>query len=118
MQDFHSLLIWQKGHELTLKVYEASKAFPKEEMFALTSQVRRAAYSIPTNIAEGSGRKTKADFSHFLQMAIGSVSELEYEILLSKDLHYLKDDLYNNLIIDIVELRKMIINFQKRIDNQ
>ena len=118
MQDFHSLLIWQKGHDLTLKVYEASKAFPKEEMFALTSQVRRAAYSIPTNIAEGSERKTKADFSHFLQMSIGSVSELEYEILLAKDLHYIKEDKYNELKAEIVDLRKMIINFQKRIDNQ
>ena len=116
MQDFHSLLIWQKGHELTLKVYEASKSFPKEEMFALTSQVRRAAYSIPTNIAEGSGRKTKADFSHFLQMAIGSVSEVEYEILLAKDLQYIKEDQYNELIVEIVELRKMIIKFQQKLD--
>ena len=118
MQDFHSLQIWQKGHELTLKVYEISKSFPKDEMFSLTSQVRRAAYSIPTNIAEGSGRKTKADFSHFLQMAIGSASELEYEILLAKDLHYIKEVQYNELKVEIVELRKMIINFQKRIDNQ
>ena len=118
MQDFHSLQIWQKSHELTLKVYEISKSFPKDEMFSLTSQVRRAAYSIPTNIAEGSGRKTKADFSHFLQMAIGSASELEYEILLAKDLHYIKEVQYNELKVEIVELRKMIINFQKRIDNQ
>ena len=116
MQDFHSLLIWQKGHELTLKVYEASKSFPKEEMFALTSQVRRAAYSIPTNIAEGCGRKTNADFSHFLQMSIGSSSELEYEILLAKDLNYISEDSYNQLSSDVVELRKMIIRFQKKLD--
>ena len=116
MQDFHSLLIWQKGHELTLKVYEASKSFPKEEMFALTSQVRRAAYSIPTNIAEGCGRKTNADFSHFLQMSIGSSSELEYEILLAKDLNYISEDSYNQLSSDVVELRKMIIRFQKKLE--
>ena len=117
MRDFHSLEIWKKSHSLTLSIYEiTAKQFPNTELFALTSQLRRAVSSIPINIAEGCGRKTNADFSHFLQMSIGSSSELEYEILLAKDLNYISEDSYNQLSSDVVELRKMIIRFQKKLE--
>ena len=117
MQDFHTLQIWQKSHELTLKVYKATKQyFPKEEMFALTSQIRRASSSIAYNIAEECGRKTNADFSHFLQMSIGSCSEVEYQILLAKDLEYFPQEVFTLLTEDVTTVRKMIINFQKKIE--
>ena len=117
MQDFHTLQIWQKSHELTLKIYKATKQyFPKEEMFALTSQIRRASSSIACNIAEGCGRKTNADFSHFLQMSIGSCSEVEYQILLAKDLGYLPREVFTLLTEEVISVRKMIINFQKKIE--
>ena len=116
MQDFHNLQIWQKSHNLTLHIYSMTKQyFPKDEMFALTSQIRRAVSSIACNIAEGSGRKTNADFSHFLQMAIGSSSEVEYQLLLAKDLGYIKEDLYNTLTEEVVSVRRMIVNFQKKL---
>lgn len=116
MQDFHTLQIWQKSHELTLHVYAVTRQnFPKDEMFALTSQIRRASSSIACNIAEGSGRKTNADFSHFLQMAIGSSSEVEYQILLAKDLGYISEELCNSLTHEVVSVRKMIVNFQKKL---
>lgn len=116
MQDFHSLQIWQRSHELTLKVYGATNQyFPKEEMFALSSQIRRASSSIACNIAEGCGRKSIADFSHFLQMSIGSCSEVEYQILLAKDLGYLTQDIYVSLTENVISVRKMIINFQKKL---
>ena len=114
MQDFHNLQIWSKSHELTLHVYDITKQmFPKNEMFALTSQIRRASSSVACNIAEGCGRRTNADFSRFLQIAIGSCSEVEYQILLAKDLGYIDEDSFDSLTNEVVLLRKMIIIFQK-----
>ena len=95
MRDFHKLGIWQRSHQLTLDVYRASKVFPKDELFGLTSQIRRAASSVPTNIAEGCGRASNKDFAHFLQIAIGSASEVEYELLLAHDLEYINDEAFN-----------------------
>ena len=85
MQNFKDLLIWQEAHQLTLKIYESSKGFPKEETFGITSQLRRAAVSIPCNIAEGCGRYTSKDFANFLQIALGSTNEADYLILLAMD---------------------------------
>lgn len=89
MQDFRKLKVWEKAHDLTLLIYKISKNFPKEEMFSLTSQIRRASSSIPTNIAEGCGRGTDKDFARFIQISMGSASELEYLIWLSIDLKYI-----------------------------
>ena len=90
MKDFRDLKVWAKAHALTLACYEATKPFPREEIFGLVSQIRRAASSIPANIAEGCGRRGNAELHRFLQMAMGSANELEYHLLLSKDLEYLK----------------------------
>jgi four helix bundle protein len=86
MKDFRTLQVWQKSHALTLHVYGLTWTFPKEELFGLTSQIRRASSSIPANIAEGCGRGSDGDFQRFLQIAFGSVSELDYHLILARDL--------------------------------
>lgn len=115
MRDFHKLIIWQRSHQLTLAVYRISKLFPKEEIFGLTSQMRRAVSSIPTNIAEGCGRASNKDFAHFLQIAIGSATEVEYQLLLARDINYINDDDYQTLANETVVVRKMIIKYQSEL---
>ena len=115
MRDFHKLGIWQRSHQLTLDVYKMSKSFPKDELFGLTSQIRRAASSIPTNIAEGCGRASNKDYAHFLQIAIGSASEVEYELLLAHDLEYINDEAFNKLTSETIAIRKMIIKYQSEL---
>jgi four helix bundle protein len=92
MQDFRKLKVWQKAHQLTLRVYEVTRKFPKAELYGMVSQMRRSWSSIPRNIAEGCGRGTDLDFARFLQISMGSASELEYDLLLSHDLGYLDLD--------------------------
>jgi four helix bundle protein len=87
MKDFRKLKVWKKAHELNMLIYKQSKKFPREEMFSLTNQIRRASSTIPTNIAEGCGRGSDKDSARFIQIAMGSASELEYLILLSFDLN-------------------------------
>jgi four helix bundle protein len=86
MRDFHSLKVWEKAHRLTLQVYRASESFPAVERYGLTTQARRAAASIAANIAEGCGRESEADFVRFLSMSLGSATELEYHLILARDL--------------------------------
>ncbi|MBI3470015.1 MAG: four helix bundle protein [Candidatus Solibacter usitatus] len=108
MQDFKNLKVWQKGHRLTLALYDATRSFPKEELFGLTSQIRRAAASIPANIAEGCGRGGKRELNRFLLVAMGSASELEYHLLLASDLRLLKAAPYQSLAQDVIELKRML----------
>jgi four helix bundle protein len=110
MQNFKDLLIWQEAHQLTLSIYESSKGFPKEELFGITSQLRRAATSIPCNIAEGCGRYTSKDFANFLQIALGSTNEVDYLTLLAKDLNYLNADKFTTLQEQLNKIRAMNIN--------
>lgn len=118
MRDFHKLIIWQRSHQLALAVYRISKSFPKEEIFGLTSQMRRAVSSIPTNIAEGCGRASNKDFAHFLQIAIGSATEVEYQLLLAHDINYINDDDYQALTDETVVVRKMIIKYQSELKSR
>lgn len=111
MRDFHQLQIWQRSHKLTLAIYKATNSFPREEVYGLTSQLRRSISSVPTNICEGCGRKTDADFARFLQISVGSASEVEYELLLAHDLNYITEEDYNKFNSEIIEIRKMINNF-------
>jgi four helix bundle protein len=108
VKDFRELKVWQKPHELTLAMYRTTASFPREEMYGLTSQIRRACTSIPTNIAEGCGRGTDADFAHFLQIAMGSACETEYQLLLSRNLAYLSPDDYSCLQESLEEVKRMI----------
>ena len=90
MRDFSKLFIWQKSHKLVMSIYDITNKFPKSEIYGLTSQIRRASSSIPINISEGCGRSSNKDFARFLQIAIGSACEVEYELLLAKDLKYIE----------------------------
>ena len=108
MKDFRTLNVWHKAHELTLTVYKATKQFPKEELYGLTSQIRRASSSIPANIAEGCGKNSNADFSRFLQIAFGSASEVEYHLLLARDLEMLDAEEYGQLESKVLEVKRML----------
>lgn len=115
VQDFRELMVWRKAHELTLAVYEATQGFPSFELFGLTRQMRRAAGSIGANIAEGAGRDSGLDFGRFLQMAVGSASELEYHTILARDLHYLQEDLAETIIADAQEVRRMLSSLIQKV---
>jgi len=115
MKDFRQLKVWEKSHQLNLAIYKATKEFPKEELYGLTSQIRRSSMSIPTNIAEGCGRNTDADFARFLQMAMGSASETEYQLILARDLEFLPKDSYGTLHTDVEEVKRMLASLLKTI---
>ncbi len=115
MQNFKDLIVWKKAHENVLHIYNLSKAFPKEEQFGITSQLRRAATSIPTNISEGTGKSTKKDFANFLQTALGSSQEVEYLSLLSMELGYLNKEEYNKINSLNNEVNAMLISLIKKV---
>ncbi len=115
MQSFRNLKVWEKSHRLTLDVYTSTKAFPRDEMFGLTSQMRRAAASIGMNIAEGCCRKGDAEMNRFLQIAMGSASELEYQFLLAHDLGYLHNPEYERLGAQVVEVKKMLSSLMQKV---
>ena len=98
MRDFKKYDIWNLSHEFTLEVYSISNTFPKEEIYGLTSQIRRSAASIPTNISEGCGRDSDTEFNRFLTIALGSASETEYLLILGKDLGYIENETANIII--------------------
>ncbi len=107
-ESWQDLLVWQKAHTAALEVYRTTKTFPADERFRLTDQLCRAAISIPTNIAEGKGRQTAADFRHFLIIARGSTEETRYLLLLARDLGYLSHDDYSALSATYTEISKML----------
>lgn len=115
MKDFKELLVWKKAHELTLDVYQATKSLPKEEAYGLTSQLRRAASSVPANIAEGCGRNSDAELARFLQIAAGLASEVEYHLLLARDLQYLDTEKHAKLDFQINEIKKMLNVFLQKL---
>jgi len=109
MQNYKDLKVWEKAHLFTLNVYEETKTFPKEEMYSLTNQLRRAASSVPANIAEGCGKNGNIGLAHFLNIALGSSNEAEYFLILSKDLNYLKEEKFQQLYNLINEVKGMLI---------
>ena len=115
MKNFKESKVWQKSHQLTLAIYQITNKFPREELFGLTGQLRRASASIPANIAEGCGRKGEADFARFLQIAAGSASELEYHILLSHEIGLLKMDDYHKLADSVSEVKRMLTVFIRKL---
>jgi four helix bundle protein len=115
MRPFRDLKVWQKAHQLTLTIYQATSTFPKEEMYGLTSQIRRAGISIPANIAEGCGRSSSAEFARFLHIAMGSASELEYHLLLAHDLGLLTATDYAPLVDRVTEIKRMLTSLSKKL---
>jgi len=115
MRDFKKIQVWEKAHKLTLQLYKITSSFPKEELYGLTSQIRRAASSIPANIAEGSGRNTQVELARFIHIAGGSASELEYHLILAHDLGYIDAKIYSELDIAINEIKRMLHGFEKTI---
>lgn len=109
MQNYKDLKVWEKAHYFTLNIYEITKAFPKEEIYGLTGQMRRSASSIPANIAEGCGKNSRMDFANFLNIALGSSNETEYFLLLAKDLNYINQDSFIELNKQINEIKAMLI---------
>jgi four helix bundle protein len=115
VRNFRELKVWRKSHTLTLAVYEATVAFPKQELYGLTGQVRRSAASVPANIAEGCGRNGDAELARFLPIASGSASELEYHLLLAHDLKLLKTPEYEMLAREVTEIKRMLTSFIQKL---
>ena len=115
MQNFKELMVWQKAYQLSLLTYQITSTFPYSEQFGLTNQIRRCATSIAANIAEGCGRGSDADFKRFVQMAIGSVCELECHFMLARDLKFLKEKEFTLVHESFTEIRKMLIALRQRL---
>jgi four helix bundle protein len=116
MQHFSELRVWQRAHALALSIYKLTAALPSEERFGLTSQTRRAATSIPTNIAEGSKRRTSADYARFLNLAEGSAAEVEYLLMLSRDIGYVGADDVGPLLTEVSELSRMLYALRTKVE--
>ena len=108
MKDFRDLQVWQKAHDLTLLVYRTTTRFPRAEQYGLTSQLRRASSSVAANLAEGCGRKGDAELARFCSIAMGSASELEYHLLLARDLRLLTESDHQKLHHNATELKRML----------
>lgn len=108
MQNYRNLLVWQKSHQLALEVYKVTKTFPRDEQFGLISQLKRASSSIPTNLAEGSGKLTQREFRRYVLISFGSSNELEYLLFLSFELHYLTESEFMELDAQIKEVKRML----------
>ena len=108
MRDFREIKVWEKAHRLTLEIYKATSKFPREEMYGLTSQMRRSSSSIAANIAEGFGSGGNTELARFLQIGMGSASELEYHILLARDLNLMTKIIYGQLQEQLVEVKRML----------
>ena len=118
MQNYKELKVWENAHEFTLNVYGQSSKFPKEEVYSLTNQLRRAASSIPANIAEGCGKYTQSDLARFLNIALGSANEAEYFLLLAKDLKYLPESSHKLLYEQINRIKAMLISLISKVRNK
>lgn len=115
MQDFRNLDVWQHAHDLTLTIYQETKSFPSSEQYGLTSQLRRAGSSVAANLAEGCGRGSDADFARFVQFSIGSASELDYHLLLARDLGYLSAETYDTCKEQVDRVLRMLHGLLKRL---
>jgi four helix bundle protein len=118
MKDFRNLKVWEKAHSLTLAVYESSSRFPRQELFGLTSQMRRCSASIGANIAEGCGKRGNNEFQRYLQIASGSASELDYHFLLARDLGFLEEMDYRRLAGELLQLRKMLTSLLQKVQSE
>jgi four helix bundle protein len=118
LRTYKDLKVWQKGYALCLQIYEATRSFPGEEKFGLSSQLRRAGVSVPSDIAEGYGRKSTKQYIQFLYVSYGSICELETQLLLSKDLYYLKEVRFFELSSRLSEIERMLMALIKSLERK
>jgi four helix bundle protein len=116
MRNYRDLQTWNKAHNLTLELYKLSRQFPKDEIYGLTSQLRRAASSIGANLAEGCGRQSNPEFARFVRISMGSASELDYHLLLSRDLGFLENTAYDHVSKSLTEVRKMLASLLSTVE--
>ncbi|MBF4493457.1 four helix bundle protein [Flavobacterium sp. JLP] len=115
MSHFRKILVWQKSITLVTKIYKATSTFPKEETFGLTSQIRRSSVSIPSNIAEGSGRESNKDFLRFLYISLGSIFEMQTQLEIAKNIIYIKEEEFNLLYEDSREIERMLASLIRKL---
>jgi four helix bundle protein len=118
MKNFRDLQVWQKAHQLTLLAYSVTRNFPREEVYGLTSQIRRCAASVAANIAEGCGKRGNAEFQRFLGISTGSASEFEYHFLLAHDLKLLVGSDYEKLNDAVVELKRRLASLVRKVEQE
>ena len=115
MRNYRDLIVWKRSHEFVLTLYRLTNEFPKREVFGLTSQIRRAAASIPNNLAEGCGRRGDGELGRFVRIAMGSASEVDYLALLASDLGYLPEAKYMEVVSELNEIRRMLTGLFKQL---
>lgn len=118
MRNYQDLQVWKKAHSLVLDLYRTSRLFPKEEIYGITSQLRRAVMSIGANLAEGCGRRTSSELARFVRISLGSASELDYHLLVCRDLGFLKGEDFVRFSRDLTEIRKMLTSFLNSVEKQ
>jgi four helix bundle protein len=118
MRNCRDLQVWSKAHHLTFELYRISRQFPREEIYGITSQLRRAAVSIGANLAEGCGRRTSNELARFVRVAMGSASELDYHLLLCRDLGFMSSDDFSISTAKLTEVRKMLTSFLQSVEDQ
>ena len=118
MRNYRDLLVWKKSHNIALDLYKVSQSFPREELYGMTSQIRRAAISIGANLAEGCGRQTSGELARFVRIAMGSASELDYHLLVSHDLGFINDGDFGRITAGLTEVRKMLTAFLSSVEEQ
>jgi four helix bundle protein len=117
LRDFKKIQVWERAHSFALRIYKLTSAFPNNEMYGLTSQMRRAAISIPSNLAEGCGRDSQAELARFVHISGGSASELEYQLLLAHELGYIDERDFLELDKEINEIKRMLHGFEKAVQS-
>ncbi|BFM41871.1 four helix bundle protein [Flavobacterium sp. CFS9] len=115
MSHFRKILVWQKSISLVTKIYKVTNRFPKEEMFGLTSQIRRSSISVPSNIAEGSGRESTKEFLRFLFISLGSLFEMQTQLEIAKNIIYINEEEFNLLYEDSREIERMLASLIKKL---
>jgi four helix bundle protein len=118
MRNYRDLQVWKKTHDLALELYRVSQRFPREEIYGITGQLRRAAVSIGANLAEGCGRRTSTELARFVRIALGSASELDYQLLLSRDLGFMAAEEFTSASAALTEVRKMLTSFLNSVEAQ
>jgi four helix bundle protein len=118
MKTHKDLIVWNDSISFVTTVYKATEAFPAEEKFGLTNQIRRCAVSIPSNVAEGAARTSNKEFAHFLAIALGSIAELETQLIIALNLKYLNENDFNNLIQQLTKIRKMTLGLRNKVNKK